>query len=79
MRNSACQPPVPTVIRTVRTLLVTSSQTGASLRDLMQRIGHDSTAAAIRYQHASREADEAIAAALDDVIDAARQDPGSGA
>jgi hypothetical protein len=41
------------------------------LRDLMQRIGHPSTDAAIRYQHASREADEIIAAALDEVIKAA--------
>ena len=31
----------------------------------MQRIGHDSTAAAIRYQHASAEADRRIAEALD--------------
>jgi hypothetical protein len=38
----------------------------------MQRIGHDSTDAAIRYQHASHEADEIIAAALDEVIKAAR-------
>jgi integrase len=52
-----------------------TAQTGASLRNLMQRIGHDSTAAAIRYQHGSRAADQAIAAALDDVIEAARQDP----
>jgi integrase len=55
-----------------------AAQTGASLRDLMQRIGHDSTAAAIRYQHASREADDAIAAALNAVIEAAQNDPGSG-
>jgi hypothetical protein len=31
----------------------------------MRRIGHDSTAAAIRYQHASAEADRRIADALD--------------
>ena len=55
-----------------------AAQTGASLRDLMQRIGHDSTAAAIRYQHASREADEAIAAAIEDVIKATGQDGPSG-
>jgi integrase len=51
-----------------------AARTGTALRDLMQRIGHDSTSAAIRYQHASREADEIIAAALDDVIRAARGD-----
>ena len=55
-----------------------AAQTGASLRDLMQRIGHDSTAAAIRYQHASREADEAIAAAMDSVIRVSGQDGPSG-
>jgi integrase len=49
-----------------------AARTGSTLRDLMQRIGHDSTDAAIRYQHASREADEIIAAALDDAIKAAR-------
>ena len=38
---------------------------GASLRDLMVRMGHDSPAAALIYQHSSRASDEAIAAALD--------------
>lgn len=38
----------------------------------MQRIGHDSTAAAICYQRASCEADEAIAAAIEDVSKAAK-------
>ena len=38
---------------------------GASLRDLMVRMGHDSPAAALIYQHSSAAADEAIAAALD--------------
>ena len=52
-----------------------AARTGASLRDLMQRIGHDSTAAAIRYQRASCEADEAIAAAIEDVIKAAKDGP----
>lgn len=42
-----------------------ASQTGASLKDLMARMGHDSPAAALIYQHASRIADEAIATALD--------------
>lgn len=42
-----------------------ASQTGASLKDLMARMGHDSPAAALIYQHASRAADEAIASALD--------------
>jgi hypothetical protein len=42
-----------------------AAQSGASLRDLMTRIGHDFLAAALRFQHSSRVADEAIAAALD--------------
>jgi hypothetical protein len=53
-------------------------RTDASLRDLMQRISHDSTAAAIRYQHASREAEEAIAAAIEDVIKRTREDGDDG-
>jgi integrase len=39
--------------------------TKASLRDLMARMGHDSVRAAMIYQHATSEADHAIAAALD--------------
>jgi len=42
-----------------------AAQSGASLRDLMARMGHDSPAAALIYQHSSRAADEAIAVALD--------------
>ena len=42
-----------------------AAQSGASLRDLMARMGHDSPAAALIYQHSTRAADEAIAAALD--------------
>jgi integrase len=41
-----------------------AARSGASLRDLMTRMGHDSPAALI-YQHSSRVADEAIAAARD--------------
>ena len=42
-----------------------AASTGASLRDLMARMGHDSPAAALIYQHATREADTAIALALE--------------
>ena len=42
-----------------------AAQSGASLRDLMTRMGHDSPAAALIYQHSSRASDEAIAEALD--------------
>ena len=38
---------------------------GTSTRDLMERMGHDSMRAALIYQHATRNADRRIAAALD--------------
>jgi hypothetical protein len=42
-----------------------AAQSGPSLRDLMTRMGHDSPAAALIYQHSGRASDEAIAAAVD--------------
>ncbi len=42
--------------------------TGASLRDLMARMGHSSAPAALIYQHATSERDHAIAASLDDLV-----------
>lgn len=45
-----------------------------STRDLMSRMGHDSMAAALIYQHASREHDLSIAAHLDAALDAIGQD-----
>jgi integrase len=42
-----------------------AAQSGASTRDLMARMGHDSMNAAIIYQHATQKADRAIANALD--------------
>jgi integrase len=38
---------------------------GASTRELMHRIGPASSEAALRYQHATRERDAALAEALD--------------
>jgi integrase len=43
---------------------------GASTKELMARMGHASPRAALIYQHATRERDAAIAAALSDVITA---------
>ena len=37
---------------------------GASLRELMERMGHSSTRAALIYLHATRERDQAIAAGM---------------
>lgn len=41
-----------------------AAATGASLRELMERMGHSSTRAAMIYQHATRERDQAISAAM---------------
>ena len=43
---------------------------GAGLRDLMARMGHDSERAAIIYQHRARGADEVITTAIDAHIQA---------
>jgi integrase len=44
---------------------------GASLKDVMRRLGHASTRAALIYQHADRESERAIAAGLSETIEAA--------
>ncbi|RZU73463.1 site-specific recombinase XerC [Micromonospora kangleipakensis] len=54
-----------------------SAQSGATLKELMARIGHSSTRAAMIYQHATRDRDHAIAAALDALIEEARGRPGT--
>lgn len=56
-----------------------AASTGASLRDLMNRMGHDSMRAALIYQHATQEADAKIALGLSDCIEAARPAPTDGA
>ncbi len=48
---------------------------GASLRDIMARMGHDGPRAALIYQHTSREADHGIADAMDKAVKAARRKP----
>jgi Phage integrase family len=50
-----------------------AAATGASLRELMERMGHSSTRAALIYQHATRERDEAIAAGMGQVFASARR------
>ena len=44
---------------------------GANTRELMERMGHTSPAVALRYQHVMAGRDAAIAAALDQLIEAA--------
>jgi integrase len=41
-----------------------AAATGASTKELMARMGHAGAAAALRYQHATRDRDRVIAAAL---------------
>ena len=48
-----------------------AAQTGATTRELMARLGHATPAASHRYQHAATRRDAHIAAALDDMVDAA--------
>lgn len=43
---------------------VLAAQTGATLAELMARLGHSTPGAAMRYQHAAQDRDKAIAAAL---------------
>ena len=43
---------------------VLAAQTGATLAELMARLGHSTPGAAMRYQHAAQGRDQAIAAAL---------------
>lgn len=50
-----------------------AAATGASLRELMERMGHSSSRAAMIYQHASRDRDQAIAAAMGTALSAAKK------
>jgi len=51
-----------------------AAATGASLRELMERMGHSSTRTALTPPaHATRERDEAIAAAMGEVFASARR------
>ena len=49
-----------------------AAATGASTKELMHRMGHASSQAAIRYQHATRDRDVFIAGALDELVEASR-------
>ena len=51
-----------------------SATTGATTKELMARLGHSSPRAAMIYQHATRDRDKLIAAALGKRLDATRGD-----
>ena len=53
-----------------------AAASGASLKDLMARMGHDSERAAIIYQHEARGADLAITSAIDAHIEIATASQG---
>ncbi|MFF4197621.1 tyrosine-type recombinase/integrase [Nonomuraea sp. NPDC001831] len=53
-----------------------AAESGAGLKDLMARMGHDNVRAAMIYQHAVRGADEAIANAIDRQLAARDDDEG---
>jgi integrase len=55
-----------------------AAASGASLRDLMARMGHDSERAAIIYQRVARGADQAIAEAMDAHVEAQQVDGETG-
>jgi hypothetical protein len=46
---------------------VLAAATGATLAELMARLGHSTVSAAIVYQHAAADRDKVIAAALSDL------------
>lgn len=46
----------------------TAAQTGATLAEIMGRLGHSTSQAAMRYQHAASGRDEEIAAAMSNVL-----------
>jgi integrase len=50
-----------------------AAKAGTSTKDLMTRMGHDDMRAALIYQHASSEADQAIADRLSGLVDQHRQ------
>jgi hypothetical protein len=50
-----------------------TAQTGATLNEIMSRIGHSSTRAAMIYQHATSKRDHDLAQALDALIRTARE------
>lgn len=52
-----------------------AAATGASTKELMARMGHASSRAALIYQHATKDRDAAIAAALSDLIEGCHGSP----
>jgi hypothetical protein len=69
----AMRPTLPHCTRSKTIYDTLAAGSGASTRDLMVRMGHDSMHAALIYQHATTQADRAIARALDTQLRAPRR------
>jgi len=55
-----------------------AANSGAGLRDLMARMGHDSERAAMIYQHVARGADQVITSAIDTHVEGEKRMDGDG-
>jgi integrase len=55
-----------------------AANSGAGLRDLMARMGHDSERAAMVYQHVARGADQVITSAIDTHVQGEKHGDGGG-
>jgi integrase len=53
-----------------------ATNSGAGLRDLMARMGHDSERAAMIYRHVARGADQAITSAIDTHVEGEKRRDG---
>jgi hypothetical protein len=69
---STSGPPISDLRHSAATLALAA---GANTRELMERMGHTSPAVALRYQHVMAGRDQAIAAALDEPVQAAANLP----
>jgi hypothetical protein len=63
-------------LRWVENVAAFAAMSGASLRDLMTRMGHDSMRAALIYQHKTQGADRKIADRLEALIQSHRDTAG---
>ena len=54
-----------------------AANSGAGLRDLMARMGHDSERAAMIYQHVARGADQVITSAIDTHVEGEKRGDGA--
>jgi len=52
-----------------------AAATGAGTKEIMRRLGHATQEAALRYQHATDDRDRTLAAGIDRLIQAAREEP----